>query len=308
MRAIYLQISYDSAFIDSEVRRQERIKKESMETGRLIDDVVTLEIKNAKDFEGLTHLYKKIFNFLLYKNKELNLDVPKNNQAETNTAQFNVEKEVAAALESVIPRAALGPFVSLNPSEKVTQLVELSNLVIGIRLFNKEIGKGGVTLPPMQELLEHAGRELLDRIRKEVIDIIEHCDDYTMFFQSADKLKVSSKDVERYKDELTYLRQYLSYVLSLQEDIEVSENSVESNDTRYKKEVNDLRTLLGNKSSAPKEQVYPKFATLAQSYVQLLEEKRISMVRVELFELLLTQRKSLTLTLPQNLIKEGKNL
>lgn len=33
---------------------------------------------------------------------------------------FNVEKEVAAALESVIPRAALSPFVSLNPSEKVT--------------------------------------------------------------------------------------------------------------------------------------------------------------------------------------------
>ena len=49
-----------------------------------------------------------------------------------------LQSEVAAALESVIPRAALGPFVSLNPSEKVTQLVELSNLVIGIRLFNKK--------------------------------------------------------------------------------------------------------------------------------------------------------------------------
>jgi len=30
-----------------------------------------------------------------------------------------MEKEVAAALESVTPRAALGPFVTLNPSEKV---------------------------------------------------------------------------------------------------------------------------------------------------------------------------------------------
>lgn len=59
---------------------------------------------------------------------------------------FNIEKEVAAALESVIPRAALGPFISLNPSEKVSQLVELSHLVIGIRLFNKEIGKGGISL------------------------------------------------------------------------------------------------------------------------------------------------------------------
>ena len=34
-----------------------------------------------------------------------------------------MEKEVAAALESVIPRAALGPFVTLNPSEKVYDFI-----------------------------------------------------------------------------------------------------------------------------------------------------------------------------------------
>lgn len=36
-----------------------------------------------------------------------------------NDVDYYMEKEVAAALESVIPRAALGPFVTLNPSEKV---------------------------------------------------------------------------------------------------------------------------------------------------------------------------------------------
>jgi len=30
--------------------------------------------------------------------------------------------------------------------------------------------------------------------------------------------------INRYKDELTFLRQYLSYILSLQEDVELSEN------------------------------------------------------------------------------------
>jgi len=69
-------------------------------------------------------------------------------------------------LESVIPRAALGLFVSLNPSEKVTQLVELSNLVIGIRLFNKEIGKGGVSLTSFNDLLNYNGRDILDHIKK----------------------------------------------------------------------------------------------------------------------------------------------
>jgi len=32
---------------------------------------VNFEVKNPKDFEGLTQLYKKIFNFLIYKNKEI---------------------------------------------------------------------------------------------------------------------------------------------------------------------------------------------------------------------------------------------
>ncbi len=79
--------------------------------------------------------YNNLSHFII---QELILDPASVNQIAT----FNIEKEVSAALESVIPRAALGPFVYLNPSEKVTQLVELSNLVIGIRLFNKELGKG----------------------------------------------------------------------------------------------------------------------------------------------------------------------
>lgn len=119
------------------------MKNQSIETGKLTDEVVSLEIKSAKDFEGLTALFKKIFNFLLFKNKELTAadgsSANTRNESDNSSTQFNIEKEVAAGLESVIPRAALGPFVSLNPSEKVTQLVELSNLVIGIRLFNKWI-------------------------------------------------------------------------------------------------------------------------------------------------------------------------
>ena len=73
---------------------------------------------------------------------------------------WSIFLEVGAALESVIPRAALGPFVSLNPSEKVTQLVELANLVIGIRLFNKKIGKGGVSLSSLEDLTKYNAREL----------------------------------------------------------------------------------------------------------------------------------------------------
>jgi hypothetical protein len=38
--------------------------------------------------------------------------------------------------------------------------------------------------------------------------------------------------------------------------------------------MDDLKVLLGAKSSAPKEQVYPRFAILAQSYVAIHQEKK----------------------------------
>jgi len=60
-------------------------------------------------------LYKRIFAFLIFKNKNLLLN--------QNQIDYYMEKEVAAALESVIPRAALGPFVTLNPSEKVYDFI-----------------------------------------------------------------------------------------------------------------------------------------------------------------------------------------
>ncbi|EGR33080.1 hypothetical protein IMG5_062210, partial [Ichthyophthirius multifiliis] len=326
MKTIQMQISYDSSFIESEMQRQERIKIQSIETGKLTDGVVTLEIKNAKDFEGLTILFKKIFNFLLHKNKELmvqNTNKSRLSEQENQTTQFNIEKEVAAGLESVIPRAALGPFVSLNPSEKVTQLVELSNLVIGIRLFNKWINKGGIGLIPFQELLEYPGKDLNEKIRIEAIDVIEQCDNYTIFFQTLKytKLNIPEEQLKQYKDELTFLRQYLSYILSLQEDVDISENTVDSNKTKFLKEIKDLESLLKQKSSAPKEQVlfyilkkqinqyqvYPKFAILSYAYVQLLEEKNICLTRIKLFNLLQDIRFDFKLTLPKNCIIQSKN-
>lgn len=99
---------------------------------------------------------------MLHKNKEIT-----DKELYTEN-QFKIEKEVAAALESVIPRAALGPFVTLNSSEKVTQLVELSNLVIGIRLFNQEISKGGAGLTPIANLLNFESRGIRDLAYKEL--------------------------------------------------------------------------------------------------------------------------------------------
>ena len=50
---------------------------------------------------------------------------------------------ITAALQSVFPQTELGTFMSLVKKDKERQLQELTMIVTGIRLFNKECGKGG---------------------------------------------------------------------------------------------------------------------------------------------------------------------
>ena len=50
---------------------------------------------------------------------------------------------VTAALQSVFPQTELGTFMSLTKRDKERQLNELTLIVTGIRLFNRECGKGG---------------------------------------------------------------------------------------------------------------------------------------------------------------------
>ena len=58
--------------------------------------------------------------------------------------------------------------------------------------------------------------------------------------------------------------------------------------------------MLGSKSSAPKEQVYPKFAILAQAYVSIFEERKYMEDKVKLYGLLKEFRKSFPLSLSNN--------
>lgn len=50
---------------------------------------------------------------------------------------------VAAALQSVFPQSELSTFMSLLKQDKEEQLQELTMIVSGIRLFNKNNSRGG---------------------------------------------------------------------------------------------------------------------------------------------------------------------
>ena len=292
-----------------EVQRQQNITNLSHESNRLIDEIVSFEPRSGNDFEGITLLYKKIFNYLLYKNKQHIIGKYSNIQLTTSVSN-TIEREVAAALESVLPRAGLRPFVALTTPEKVAQLCELSNIVIGIRLFNRDIGKGGVGLESFGEIINHPARNLINELNSEVAEIMEQSDRYTMFFNVLSELPDpgAAELIDYYKQELTYKRQFLIYILELKSDVQISEQNIDGLQAKYENEITELKSLIGNKSSIPKDQVYPRFDSLSQIYSQLLEEKNLAVLRSELFRVLLEYKQEMTNRLSEVLIRESRAL
>lgn len=92
------------------------------------------------------------------------------------------------------------------------------------------------------------------------------------------------------------------------QEIESSEASFEINSLKYEKEIEELKVLLGTKSSAPKEQVYPKFAILAQSYVSIFEERKYFQDKVHLYNLLKEFRKGFPLSLSSRMHEKAAEI
>jgi len=104
-------------------------------------EIIATKPLDASDFDSLTQLYRDIFSLLT--KTDTGLDYP-------DAIRRSVEREVAAAVESVFPRIGLKSFVQLNATEKAQQIAELASIVTGIRLFNKESGKGGAGLDDVE--------------------------------------------------------------------------------------------------------------------------------------------------------------
>ncbi|KAJ1549096.1 hypothetical protein HK096_000554, partial [Nowakowskiella sp. JEL0078] len=63
-----------------------------------------------------------------------------------NPTDMRVVRDTTAALESVFPQTELNAFTNLSRNEKETQLNGMAQLVTGIRLFNRQLGKSGDTI------------------------------------------------------------------------------------------------------------------------------------------------------------------
>lgn len=282
-----LQAAYEHAFaqIESESQRT-KVKTQDAEE-RLVSKVSNFSAKFDQDFDTLTGLYKQIYFFLM-----LRCTAP--SPRATIPKDTKIEREVAAALESVFPRVGLRSFVALTGPEKAAQLQELAGIVLGIRVFNQHQNKGGAGLPTAQGSLDRLkSEELLQKVQTEIEAENETCKEYaSLIAASIDPPSgrgPSESEVARARSDLLYHRQYMGYLLNLQEDLSGSIGRLKKDTATLTEELTDLEALVGGRVSVPKEQVYPRFDAAARCYktamaeVQTLESRaKLHAVLVEL--------------------------
>lgn len=107
----------------------------------IVREIADARARNRDELEGL---YRKIVSYVLLCS---GLGSP---------TEIAVVREATAALQSVFPQTELGTFMALNKIDKEKQLRELTNIVTGIRLFNRNCGKGGEGIDDLPLILRDA--------------------------------------------------------------------------------------------------------------------------------------------------------
>merc|ERR1712130_836137 len=119
----------------------------------------------------------------------------------------------------------------------------------------------------MGEVQRLKAAELLKRVQREVDEATEICKRFADGIVAAKnapqggpwEYPPSEEEVERNSSDLLYHRQYLCYLLNLQEDITSSIERLKADQSAFAEEISDLDALIGGRVSVPKEHVYPRF-------------------------------------------------
>lgn len=330
-----MQVDYDATYLKEETEAQKKLKLRTKLINTHKQAILDVEMQDANDYEALTTLYRKIFRFLL--------EFAPNAKG----VDRGIEREIAAALESVFPRVGLKAFIQLSNEEKSAQLLELARIILGIRLFNREEGRGGAGLDQMDKDSNILANVLSQDTDREVEFFTDACNKYQKAIvkvhisrrraiyeaemaaqkklkeekassgSKADSAAESKPTVrlaepeatdamlERWSCELANRRQYLGFLRTLQGDTHAMHDSIAKICEKIRQELANVRALVNNKSTVPKETVYPRFDALGTLWLQLYEEVIVMIARSNTFQALCQYRLSFNPTLSENFYLDG---
>lgn len=288
IETLKLQVTYELAHVKEEDKVDQIKSFFDSEINNLIKEITSFQSGNKKDYDSI-QIHKKIFAFLLIKTRQNTLNSLNEFQGENSgSLGISSEREIYAILDNVLPKSGLPPFVSLSAQDKISQLNDLCNIVMGIRLLNGEIGKGGIGLLTLNDIRKRLGTDLLLEVKNYYNKVADTADKFTEIIENVDlSLIVDDEDFvvfETIKKYIVYYRQVLTYLSMLMDDLHGGFNQVDVLSVSYDKEVKYLIDIVEKKSAISKEQAYPRFENLAKMYIKFQEQSFILNIRENVFK------------------------
>lgn len=263
-----MQVTFESLYAN-ELHRI-RMKQTELEDSnqRQLQKIVELGT-NISSQEQVGQLYRAVFRLLR-----------SNSFVEAGNVTDTVNRELAATLESVFPQSSLNAFNLMGADEKAAHVAELVNIVLGIRVFNLAIGKGGAGLLNLPSVITSDTDALFSRLELECNQMLETCHNYESLLNFEYERPGSiSSSCKLLQDELTNRRQFVQLVSQLQHEVLASMDKIRAGTQIYARTTRELQDLVGQKDSVPKEEVYPRFNILADTWQALLKEREQTLMR-----------------------------
>jgi len=256
---IKMQVYFDMNYAE---RRDFLNEHRRVLDSRLLPVVREITDSRARTRDELESLYRKIVSAVLLRS---GLGSP---------TDIAVVREATAALNSIFPATELGTFLALDRKDKERQLAELTSLVTGIRLFNKECGKGGEGIDDLPGILNEAVPATSHNLNMTIQETIASADRLTVIVEKIQGGEMETKelDVNVVKDSLLNIRQYESFLRIIMTDVVACAKQVESLEQQFASVLQQLQATVQSKTAVPTAQVYPLFVDLATLWTGFQDE------------------------------------
>ncbi|WAR21519.1 CF206-like protein [Mya arenaria] len=158
----------------------------------------------------------------------------------------------------------LGTFMSLTKRDKERQLLELTMIVTGIRLFNKECGKGGEGIDDLPAILNEAVPATTQNVDAEIHAALRCANKYTGLIEKIQGGENGEgPSVQLLKEALINSRQHEAFLRVI---------LVEMLEQQLAARMEQLQATVQSKTAVPTAQVYPQFIHLSQLWSGFQDE------------------------------------
>lgn len=287
VETLKLQITYELSHIQEEDKIEKIKQYFDTELNNILKEIT--QAPTSKKESDTFQIHKKIFNYLLIKTKQNTLNSLI--ECDNSNLGINAEREIYLSLDNIFPKSGLTPFLTLSIQDKIAQLNELSNTVMGIRLLNCEIGKGGIGLMTLEDIKKKLKYDLLYEVKDYYTKINTTCEKYTLIYDNMELEIITDekelKVLDKIRKMIIYYRQILTYFSMFIDDLQTSIQLKDGLITSYENVRNNINDIIKNQTSISKDQAYPCFQKLAKIYTTFQEQVFLLDIRENVFRKLI---------------------